>query len=127
MVEHTKTQFDPELHLEPQEQAALAILTSQPGWAVVHKIARWGVDQYVVALINTASGNDAAVVEGHRVSKTAGSLYQTITNRINLEVEAYTGGRKPEGPPVDITEGMIDLGPQASTQYDLDALEEEPF
>lgn len=117
------TSYEPELYLEPQERAALALVTSSQGWAVFHKIARWTVDQYILALINVKSG-DTEVLEGHRVAKTSASFYETLTRTVNREVELYVTGKREDGPPVDATEGMIDLGPLASRQEDIYSSEE---
>lgn len=111
--------FEPELELDDLEVASLALMTSQQGYRVFHKIIQHQFSEFVSAHINTATGNDHQIVEGHRVIKTAAQFYDGITNKVNRIVESYTADRKVEPKPVDITEGIVDLGPQASTQDDF--------
>lgn len=118
-------QFAPEIDIDAHEAAALALITSNPGWSVYHKICRHAVDKYILALINLPSGSDHAVVEGHRCSKVAAQFYEEITNRINAVVKSYMDGQQSnDGPLPDLTEGIIDFGPPASTADDFDVLEE---
>lgn len=120
-----KTDFMPELTLDHHQRAALARTTSEEGYRVIHLIARSEVDKFIVALMNISSADPAAVVEGHRVSKTAAMLYEGITNRINKEVQNYINATSEPAAPVDITEGILEIGPPASTFQDLELSEEE--
>lgn len=120
-------EFNPELILEPHDVAALALVTGQDGYKVIHKIIRHEVDRFILALINTPTGNDVAVLEGHRVAKVAAQMYDGVTNKINLLVGSYTASKNVDTKPKDDTEGLIDLGPVASTQDDIDGFEESQY
>ncbi len=119
-----QTEYTPELILDPNEVAALALLTGQDGYKVIHKIIKHELSKFITAHINTATGNDSAITEGHRIIKTAVQLYDGATNSINTLVSTYTSAKQVDGRPIDVTEGLIDLGPAASTQDDLDGFEE---
>lgn len=115
-----------ELELDDHEIASLALLTGQPGWAVFHKIKRYVANKYITAMINVPSGSEA-VLEAQRVTKVAAQTYDDEINIINKIVQGYTQSRKPEGKPIDITEGLIDLGAPASTFEDLQLSEEADY
>jgi hypothetical protein len=116
-----KTDFKPELQLDRGQQAALAQTCAGEGWKIVHLIARSEVDKFVLDLVNTDSGTEA-VLEKHRMSKVAAMLYEGIIRRINFEVQQYTSDNTSKEP-VDLTEGLLDIGPLASRQSDFESLE----
>lgn len=122
-----QNEFELELELDDHEIGALALLTGQPGWAVYHKIRRFNVGKFHTAMINVTSGSNDAIVEAHRVVKVAAQLYQSDTDVVNAIVQGYTQSKRPQGPPTDITEGLIDLGPAASTLDDLHLSEEVEY
>jgi hypothetical protein len=53
------------------------------------------------------------------MSKVAAMLYEGIVNRINFEVQKYMADHTSKEP-VDLTEGILDIGPRASRQSDFD-------
>lgn len=119
-----RTEFKPELALERNKQAALAMTCASEGYKIVHLIARSEVDKFVLDLLNVPNGApDEEKLEKLRVSKVAAQLYEGITRRINHEVQQYTLASERPGEPVDPTEGMLDFGPHASR----DAVEIRPL
>ena len=90
-----------------------------PGYKVLHKIFRSEVDKFFVALANANSAKPEEVVTAQILYKSAAMFYQGVTNHINEEVMAYTHAPRSGAPPIDMTEGLLDLGEYAN------ALEEE--
>ena len=116
-----KKEFAPELELTRGQQAALA-LTCAPtneGWKTVHLIARSEVDKFVLDLVNTDPTQREDVLTKHMMAKVAAMLYEGIVNRINFEVQKYMADHTSKEP-VDLTEGILDIGPRASRQSDFD-------
>jgi hypothetical protein len=115
--------FTAPLELERHQRAELSDTCNTPGFRWIQKIFEAEIQKFFIALLNMPSGGKE-VVEGQRVAKTAAQLYEGAIQRINAEV-AYLGeeirASKPQIP-IDLIEGMIDLGPGASTQL---AFEEE--
>lgn len=113
--------FNPDLVLEHNERAAVAQTVGTPGYKVIHgRIMRSEVDKFIVSLINAPEEDDSAIVAKHRLAKAAAQFFQAVTERINNEVQQYVAAVKASGPPVDPTEGHIDLGPAPSTFEDVD-------
>lgn len=123
-------QFNPEVVLEHSDRAAIAATVVSDGYRVIHRLMRSEVDKFVIDLINADPSNGKKVWACHLLAKAAAQFYEGLTARINQEVQQYTGAIRNPGPPVDATEGLIDLGPLSSTFADLDAdqfLEEGTF
>lgn len=119
-------QFTAPLELGRHERAALSDTCNTPGFKVIQKIFEDEVQKFFTVLMNLESGTDK-VLEGQRVAKTAAQLWQGGIDRINAEVNYLSEelrGEKPS-PPVDLIEGMIDLGPEPSTQSSFE--EENDF
>lgn len=123
-----QTEFKPEIELEDSEVASLALVVGQDGYKVIHKLIRHEVDRFILALVNIDSTRAEAVLEGHRVAKTAAQLYDGVTNKINRVVESYYSAKQSGvGIAPDSTEGIIDIGPHATTQEDIDGFEESHY
>lgn len=116
-------EFNPEITLDRSQQAALAQTCSptNEGWRVVHLICRSEVDKFILDAINTDATKEADMLMRMRLAKVAAQLYEGVTNRINYEVQKYTGGVASKEP-VDVTEGLLDIGPRASTSQDFESL-----
>lgn len=110
-------EFPKELKLEKHQRAELSDTCNTPGFRWIQAIFEDEVQKFFIALINLPTGGEP-VIEGQRVAKVAAQVYEGAMQRVNAEV-AYLGeelrANKPTQP-VDILEGMIDLGPAASTQ-----------
>lgn len=116
------TAFEPEIELDHHERAALALIASEEGYKILHRIIRSEVDKFVVDLINAT--DDADVLEKHRISKVAAQLYQGWTNHVNHEIQNYSAAVQRMGPPIDPTDGMLDFGRTASRdELELSPLE----
>ena len=102
--------INPELQLEHGERAQLAAITAMEGYKILHRIMRSEVDKFFVALINAKPGDSKSVIASHLLAKAAAQFYQAVTNRINEEVTQYTAAPKVSDMPVDVTEGLLDLG-----------------
>lgn len=114
-------EFTAELDLGHHERAALADTCGTPGFKTVQKIFEAEVNKFFIALINIQTGGKE-VIEGQRVAKIAAQLWEGASRRINAEIRQYTAemaSLKTEEP-IDPIEGMIDLGPRASTQNSLE-------
>lgn len=114
-------QFNPEVILEREEIAHLAALISQPGFKVIQKICRTGVDQFTVAMINTDQANKEEVIARHNEARAAARYYTWVINTINNSVTEYIHST-PNSKPIDSAENL-DIGDFASD----DDTEEEPF
>ena len=109
--------FTAPLDLQRHQRAALSDTCNTPGFKVIQLIFEEEVQKFYAALMNIESGT-IKVLEGQRVAKTAAQLWQGGIDRINDEVNYLREelrGERPEAP-VDLVAGMIDLGPDASTQ-----------
>lgn len=110
--------FNPEVNLDRAEQAALASIIAQPGWAVVQKIGKACVDQFVVQWINQVKEDD--VIRTHKHAKVAAQFYTSLLNNIKFEVEKYIH-TQPQIKPLDPTE-VLDIGEYT---HSTDEIEEE--
>ncbi len=116
------SQFNPELKLSRHEQGALALVVAEEGYQVIHKICKTEIDKFILRLINEDATDPGSVLEAHRIAKAAAQFYAGITNVIKQNVEAYMSGKTIQQAPVDLTEGILDIGPVATT---LEMLSEE--
>lgn len=114
--------FNPDYQLERVEQAALASVVPTDGFRVIHRIMKSEVDKFVVRMINTDPANEKTVIAAHLLSKAAAQFYQGVINRINEEITIYHHAPKASDKPVDITEGLIDLGEAVSNLPNIDIL-----
>lgn len=121
----TVKEFVPELIIEPNEQAALVLTVASEGYRVIHKLIKHKVDTFILALINVSSTEEKAVLEAHRVAKVAARMYDGITEEINYICQDYSAGRKTDSIQPDLTEGVVDLGPLATTQEQYETATEE--
>lgn len=107
--------YNPELpDLSRSQGAALAQLVASEGFEVFQLVVRTEVDKFIEKLINVDTKDAEEVLERHRVAKVAGQLYEGVISEVNGIVNQYIQSSKIQGPPVDPTEGMLDLGPHAS-------------
>ena len=125
-----KLQFEPEIELSPSEQGALVVMAASEGFKVQHRIIRSVVDGFIINLINQDTADDAAVLAAHKLAKAAAVVYDSVTSRINSEISLYNAANI-DDLPIDDTAKNLDIGPEATTQYDIDlaidASEEGPF
>lgn len=113
-------EFNPDIVLEHNDRAAVAQTVATPGYAVIHRIQRSMVDRFIINLMNASEEDEATIVAKHRLAKAAAQFFQMVTDRVNHEIQQYTAAVKQDGPVIDVTEGMIDLGPKASTFEDVE-------
>ena len=111
--------FNPEVNLDRTEQSALASVVSQPGFAVIQKIGKACVDQFVVSWLNQIEEKD--VLRAHSHAKVAAQFYTALLNNIKFEVDEYIH-TQPQDKPVDVA-AVLDIGEFA---HEGDA-EEEPL
>lgn len=126
-----QNQFDPEVVISPQEQAALVLLSASEGFKVLNRIMRGEVDKLIMSFVNEPGDSDAMVLNKHKLVKAAALFYDGVVNRMNHEISVYAS-QQVDTTPVDVTEHLIDLGAPASTYGDLeqekfDGIEESPF
>lgn len=115
-----ENRFEPEISLEHSDRAMVAQTVATPGWKIINRILRSEVDKYLIALINVDESDDKAIVAAHKLSKAAAQVYAASMARVNYEVQQFIAVSGTPAEPVDITEGLIDLGPASSTLADLD-------
>lgn len=113
-------QYNPEVEFEHSERGEIAQTVASPGYRHITRIMRSEVDKFLLALLNVPEDDERAIIAKHRLSKAAAQVVQGITNRVNAEVQEFTAAVRAIGPPIDVTEGLVDLGPAASTLADLE-------
>ncbi len=86
--------FNPEITLDRAEQSNLASIVSQPGFAVIQKIGKSIVDQFVRVAINQKEDED--VLKAHRNAKIAAQIYTMMIERIKAEVIIYVATQEQE-------------------------------
>lgn len=114
------TGFNPDIVLEYNERALVVQTVATPGYAIINRIMRSEVDKFIVDLINAPENDDKTVVARHKLSKAAAQFYTAVTGRVNYEIQQYTAAQGGSGKPVDLTEGVIDIGDPASTIDDFE-------
>jgi len=90
--------FNPEVVLDRAEQSHLASVVSQPGFAVIQKIGKSIVDQFVRVAINQKEDED--VLKAHRNAKIAAQIYTMLIEHIKTEVMMYIQIKDSEEPTV---------------------------
>jgi hypothetical protein len=118
-------EFNPEFTLDHADRGQLSQTLASPGWLIVEKIMRSEVSKFIIDLINAPEGNDVAVVAKHRMSKAAAQFHTGVVRRINSEIQQYAATQGKSSPPIDPTEGLVDLGEFAQPndeEFDLDSL-----
>jgi hypothetical protein len=120
-------EFNPDLVLGHNERAAVMQTIATPGYTVIHRLMRAEVDKFIVNLINAPEEDEKTVAARHKLVKAAAQFYQAITERINFEAVLYKAAVAAEGDPVDLTEGILEMGAPASRYSDLEAEAEKFF
>lgn len=110
--------FNPEVSLEREEVAHLAALISQPGFKVIQKICRTGVDQFTVSMINTDQSNEKAVLARHNEARAAAKYYTWVIETINNFVAEYVHSA-PNDKPIDAAENL-DIGDFTDGDFEED-------
>ena len=98
-----------ELQLERDQQAHLAAIKATPGFQVILDIMKDICDKFTLNLINTPHDDTAAIVANHGLSKASAQFFTMVVDRINEELMQYSKGTT-DTKPVDVTEGLLDLG-----------------
>jgi hypothetical protein len=117
--EENLSKFEPELALTHIERAHLVNVASTEGFHILNRIMRSQVDTFVMAQTNADPVNEAEVLSAHRMAKAAAQFYQMFTDRINEEMLQYSHAPKAGEKPVDVTEGLLDLGDLEEMTEDL--------
>lgn len=130
-MQEFNNQFDPEVIISPQEQAALVLLSASEGFKVLNRIMRGEVDKLIMSFVNEPGDSDAMVLNKHKLVKAGALFYDGVINRMNHEISIYASTAT-DPTPVDMTEHLIDMGAPASTQDDVQndhefGFEESPF
>jgi hypothetical protein len=112
--------FNPELQLERDEAANLAALVAHPGFKVIQKIFRCGVDQFAVSMLNTDQADRELVLSRHNAARTAAQFYTWGINHINGIIQDYVH-EATNDKPIESAENL-DLG-----EYNNLYEEEEPL
>jgi hypothetical protein len=103
-------QIEPQLQLGHTDRAHLVAIYAMEGYKVLNRIMRSEVDKFVVDVINADPAEPKKVLSKQLVMKAAAQFYAGITDRVNEEVTLYTSQPRPGDKPVDMTEGLLDLG-----------------
>jgi hypothetical protein len=123
MDKKDKIEFNPDIELDRGEVSALAAIVSQPGFAVLNKIGKACVDQFVVTWINQDKPDD--VVRAHHRAKVAAQVYTALMQRIQYEVDMYIQSQ-PNDKPIEAGIG-VDLGEHTDPETFIAYGEEEPL
>lgn len=111
--------FNPDVILGHSERGQVAATVGSEGYRIINRIMRSEVDRFILDLINTAPASEKEVYAKHILAKAAAQFYEAVTNRLNHEIMQYTGAIRDTAPPVDVTNGLLDIGPNQSTFDDL--------
>lgn len=124
-----ENKFEPEVILAHEERGHLAALTTMPGFAIYNRLQRAEVDKFFIRLMAADEANEKDVLEKFKFSKAAAHYYQRITDRVNIEIQSYMSAvRQGTEKPIDVTEGLLDIGPQHEDMDNIpDLLGEEQF
>ncbi len=109
-----KSEFLPEIELEPEEIASLVSTMATPGFDVLRKILRSSVDRFAMNLINTDNVEEEKVLERHRMARMATIFLGEIYNRLN-EYKLHYIYSQPNPKPIDSGAGL-DLGEFATDE-----------
>jgi hypothetical protein len=97
--------FDPELELEMKDRADLSAAINHPGFAVILRIGRWMVDQFVLDWMN--ANTDEQVLIAHKYAKVAAQFFQGFADRINEEAIQYRAVVNSDNKtPIDVTSAL---------------------
>ena len=108
-IEYFKLEeFLPELNLTEDDLSSLAGIISHPGFAAYQKIWKHVVSTFAVKTINTEQSDKELVLARHNASRVAAQLYQSVTNRVNQEIQDFVQSR-PSDKPINPT-SFLDLG-----------------
>ena len=102
--------MEPEIHLGRDEQAHLAAIRPMPGFGILLKIAKAEVDKFLLRLVNTPTTDRDAVITHHMTAQVAAQLLTGCVNKVNEELELYANAPRTTDIPVDVTEGILDIG-----------------
>ena len=97
--------FNPEVGLDQDEASQLVAITSHPGFKVIQKIFRCGVDQFAVSLLNTDQANKELVLTRHNAARTAAQFYTWVISRINNVKNDYINSI-PSKKPIESVENL---------------------
>ena len=98
-----------EIKLTPQQQNDLVALKAYPGFEVILYLMKSVCDNFVADLMNTSVIKPDDVLARHMTAQTAIRLYAQFVDRLNHEILEVKGVER-EKTPIDITDGIIDLG-----------------
>lgn len=113
--------FNPELSIGQDEAASLAAVTAHPGFKVIQKIFRCGVDQFAISMLNTDQADKELVLSRHNAARTAAQFYTWGINHINGVIQDYIH-EATDQKPIDSAENL-DFGEVAN----IENVEEEPL
>lgn len=105
-----EVKFNPEVNLNHEERGQLSFTVATPGFNHINRIMRAEVDKFIVDLINVAEDNDKMVIAKHKGAKFVAQFFERIVSRLNEETNQFIRERGDDSRPVDLTEGLIDLG-----------------
>lgn len=111
--------FAPEIELSDTARTQIAQTITTPGFHYINLIMRTEVSKFAMDLVNSEEGDDKAVLAKHKLSRAAALFYARVISRINSEAQLGSSNLAGEEVPSDPTEGIIDIGPSASTENDL--------
>jgi len=118
---------DPELSLDAVERGELANLVSSQGFKVLLKLALSVVEEFRTDLDNADPAKPQEVMAKHALSKAASVFHTRLINRINNEVSQFMDAPKKSDRPVDLTEGMLDMGEISEAVSEYPNFFGEPF
>jgi hypothetical protein len=104
------SKINPDVQLDHADRAQLVQLYAMEGYKVLHRLMRSEVDKFILAMINADPANPKEVLSRQRLAKAAAQFYEAITQRVNEEITLYTAQTRAGDKPVDVTEGLLDLG-----------------
>ena len=114
--------YFPEVELTQDERAQLMQTISTPGQAVFNKLFKSVVDGYTTHLLNSPEGKVEVLHERLIMAKVAAQLFTSLVEHINMEIAQYRLAMSQITPlvPQDDTEGLLDIGANASTVGDIE-------
>jgi hypothetical protein len=101
---------EPELRLTDTERVELAQAVNMAGFRAIQKIMRSAVDKFILATMNADIANPREIIAKHRLAKAAIQFYAQVVKDVNSELSLALSLPHPSDKPVDVTEGILDVG-----------------
>ena len=100
--------FMPELELTDDDISSMAGIVTHPGFSAYQRVWKHVVSTFAVKTINTEQSDKDLVLARHNASRVAAQLYQSVTNRVNQEINDFVQSRPSDKPISPIS--YLDMG-----------------